>query len=137
MKEMIESKKSKIPKIIINNDLTQYDNTVLFPDKLKEANEAIEKYGIPEAWKNENAMNKNENAFWIMGILSKADAENNTFIVVVETNSSRTNYTITAISETLNKLVKDYWGNSINVHIKPKTPRGKQSLYELIDVQIN
>jgi hypothetical protein len=34
--------------------MNQYDNIVLFPDKLEKANEMLRKVGLPKQWANEN-----------------------------------------------------------------------------------
>lgn len=43
MKEIIEAKR---PKLIINNDID--DSKIMFPEKLKRANEMLEKYPLPD-----------------------------------------------------------------------------------------
>ena len=75
--------------------------------------------------------------FWISGVLKRADAEKNTIKLATngtEPKSQPHYYTINVVSETLNKLVKNYWGDIINVYIKPKSKKGKQYQYELIEV---
>ena len=70
--------------------------------------------------------------FWISGIIKRVDADKNSILLVAKTpnNSSQTNYTITTLSETLNKLVRNYWGDMVNVHIKPKSKKGRYFQYE-------
>jgi hypothetical protein len=78
-----------------------------------------------------------EQPFWISGVLKRADAEKNTIKLATngtEPKSQPHYYTINVVSETLNKLVKNYWGDIINVYIKPKSTKGKQHRYELIEV---
>jgi hypothetical protein len=80
---------------------------------------------------------KEEQPFWISGVLKRADAEKNTIKLATngtEPKSQPHYYTINVVSETLNKLVKNYWGDIINVYIKPKSTKGKQHRYELIEV---
>ena len=75
--------------------------------------------------------------FWISGVLRRVDADKNTIKLASNgaENLSKTHYyTINVVSETLNKLVKNYWGDRINVYIKPKNKKGKQFEYELIEV---
>jgi hypothetical protein len=74
--------------------------------------------------------------FWISGVLKRADADKSTIKLASKATDTipQTDYTINVMSETLNKLVKNYWGDIINVYIKPKTKKGKQHLYELIEV---
>ncbi len=78
-----------------------------------------------------------EEPFWISGVLKRVDADKNTIKLAsngTEKPSKTHYYTINVVSETLNKLVKNYWGDIINVHIKPKSKKGKQFEYELIEV---
>ena len=78
-----------------------------------------------------------EQPFWISGVLRRVDADKNTIKLAsngTEPKSQTHYYTINVVSETLNKLVKNYWGDIINVYIKPKTKKGKQNQYELIEV---
>jgi hypothetical protein len=74
--------------------------------------------------------------FWISGVLRRADAYKNTIKLASNATDTipQTDYTINVVSETLNKLVKNYWGDIINVYIKPKRKKGKQHQYELIEV---
>jgi hypothetical protein len=74
--------------------------------------------------------------FWISGVLRRADAYKNTIKLASHATDTipQTDYTINVVSETLNKLVKNYWGDIINVYIKPKSKKGKQHQYELIEV---
>jgi hypothetical protein len=78
-----------------------------------------------------------EQPFWISGVLRRADADKNTIKLAsngTEPKSQPHYYTINVVSETLNKLVKNNWGDIINVYIKPKSKKGKQHQYELIEV---
>ena len=137
MKEITALNKSKILTVIINHKLDNYDDIVFCPEKLQEANETIEKYGVPEIYESELSDIEQESSFWVSGVLRRSDAEKNTFLLVIAIdNQSPTNYTITTLSETLNTLVKDYWGQKIKVHIQPKTKKGKHMQYELIEVKI-
>ena len=137
MKEITALNKSKIPAVIINHKLDKYDDIVFCPEKLQEANETIEKYGVPEIFESDLSEIGQENSFWVSGVLRRADADKNTFLLVIAMdNQSPTNYTIITLSETLKTLVKDYWGQKIKVHIQPKVKKGKQMQYELIEVKI-
>jgi hypothetical protein len=82
-------------------------------------------------------LSNKEQPFWISGVLRRVDADKNTIKLAsngIEPKSQPHYYTINVVSETLNKLVKNYWGDIINVYIKPKTTKGKQNQYELIEV---
>jgi hypothetical protein len=77
-----------------------------------------------------------EQPFWISGVLKRVDADKNTIKLASKATDTipQTDYTINVVSETLNKLVKNYWGDIINVYIKPKIKKGKQYQYELIEI---
>lgn len=45
---MKKQKKNKTIKLFINKDLERFRGTILFPEKLKKANEILERVGIPE-----------------------------------------------------------------------------------------
>ncbi len=137
MKEITGLNKSKTPTLVINHQLDKYDDIVFCPEKLQEANETIAKYGVPEIFESELSDIEQTNSFWVSGVLRRADADKNTFLLVIAIeNQSPTHYTVTTLSETLNTLVKDYWGEKIKVHIQPKAKKGKQMQYELIEVKI-
>jgi hypothetical protein len=48
MKVTTELKKRKIPIVKIDKSLNKYDELVLFPDKLKKANDMLRKVGLPK-----------------------------------------------------------------------------------------
>jgi hypothetical protein len=77
-----------------------------------------------------------EQPFWISGILKRVDADKNTIKLASHATDTapQTDYTINVVSETLNTLVKNYWGDIIKVYIKPKNKKGKQNQYELIEI---
>ena len=131
MKEIVEL---KTPIDRVNHDLDKYEGIDFFPEKTKRANEMVAKWGLPKEWEDEIQERKRENAFWIQGKLTEASIHTNSFLIVVEATNShpQLTYTITALSDILNKLVKEYWGYSVNVHIKPK--KETQSQYEFIDI---
>ena len=45
-----EIKKRKIPIVRVNRLLNEYDDKILFPDKLEKANEMLRKIGLPKQW---------------------------------------------------------------------------------------
>ncbi|MEY3982818.1 MAG: hypothetical protein RL160_375 [Bacteroidota bacterium] len=55
MKFDAEKRNKKPLKIKTNHSLNAYDQKVLFPEKLKKANEVLEKVGLPEQWANSDA----------------------------------------------------------------------------------
>ena len=78
-----------------------------------------------------------EQPFWISGVLRRVDADKNTIKLASKATESMPKihyYTINVVSDILNKLVKNYWGDVINVYIKPKSKKGKQYQYELIEI---
>ena len=45
---MLEINEKKVPAVRINPSLDQYDDVVMFPDKLAKANEQLAKSGFPK-----------------------------------------------------------------------------------------
>jgi hypothetical protein len=115
---------------IIDERMNQYDNVVLNPKKLERAKEIVAKYGIPDKWANERQL-------CVSGVLEQANRKNNTFIISQDSDSkvSKSNYTISTISEILNELVKKHWGTMLTVYIKPIPSKNKRPRYELIEVR--
>ena len=50
MKVITEIKKRKIPIVRVDDSLKEYDDKILFPDKLEKANEMLRKIGLPKQW---------------------------------------------------------------------------------------
>ena len=50
MKVITEIKKRKIPIVRIDKSLNEFDDKILFPEKLKKANEMLRKIGLPKQW---------------------------------------------------------------------------------------
>ena len=50
MKITNELKKRKIPIVKIDKSLDKFDDKILFPEKLKKANEMLKKIGLPKQW---------------------------------------------------------------------------------------
>lgn len=48
MKSILELNEKKVPVVRIDKSLNKYDNVVLFPEKVKKAKEAFEKFGLPD-----------------------------------------------------------------------------------------
>jgi len=48
-----EIKKRKIPIVRIDESLNEYDDKILFPDKLEKANEMLRRIGLPRHWTTE------------------------------------------------------------------------------------
>ena len=121
----------------INHELDKYEDVIMFPEKLQRANEMIERYGLPKKLEERLLLRKKQKAFWTKGILTQADADKNTFVLVAigEDGLTETAYTIAVVlPETLTKLVKNYWNSTAQVHIKPKVLDENETEYDLIDV---
>ena len=137
MKEMIESTETTelfMSEAVYNPELDKYEGKVWFPEKLAEARETLAKYSLPKEWEDEIQKREREKAVWIKGQLSEANVETNTFLIVVEATESQPQltYMVSTLTDVLQRLIKDYWGHTVNVHIKPK--KEVQGEYELIDV---
>ncbi len=52
MKVIREIKKRKIPIVRVDKSLNNYDNKILFPEKLEKANEMLRNVGLPKQWTN-------------------------------------------------------------------------------------
>ncbi len=50
MKITDEIKERKVPIVKIDKSLNKYKNVVLFPEKLKKANEMLRTVGLPKQW---------------------------------------------------------------------------------------
>ena len=57
MKVITEIKKRKIPIVRVDESLNEYDDKILFPDKLEKANEMLKKIGLPKQWMTEMCYN--------------------------------------------------------------------------------
>ena len=55
MKITAEIKKRKIPIVRVDASLNEYDDKILFPDKLERANEMLRNIGLPKQWTTANA----------------------------------------------------------------------------------
>ena len=125
------------PDFSINHELDKYEDVIMFPEKLQRANEMIERYGLPKKLEERLLLRKKQKAFWTKGILTQADADKNTFVLLAtdEDGLTKNAYPITVVlPETLTKLVKNYWNGIAQVHIKPKTLDENETEYDLIDV---
>ena len=54
MKVIIEVKERKIPIVRVDKSLNNYDDKILFPDKLEKTNEMLRKIGLPKQWITES-----------------------------------------------------------------------------------
>ncbi len=119
-----------VPIMIIDKSLNKYNAMTFNSAKLEKAKEDIKKPGFP-------APIEKENSFWVSGILQQADANKKTFLITVksEIKTAKSNFIITTLSETLNDLVKQYWGNMLTVYIKPVSKDSKRPKYELLEVK--
>ena len=50
MNVIAEIKKRKIPIVRIDKALNEYDDKILFPEKLEKANEMLRRIGLPKQW---------------------------------------------------------------------------------------
>ena len=125
----------KAPIDRINYEL---DDTVdSFPEKTQRARENFAKYGLPKEIQERLDKIKRDKSFWIDGLLCQADIETHTFWVVVAATHKQpeTHYAVTTPSTELwAKLVKEYWNNRIQVHIKPKTDDVDGVSYEFVEM---
>lgn len=130
MEETIAFNTFQQPVLIIDNDL---DDTILYPEKLKEARETLSKHPIPaEIYLLRFSKEEQEQGFWINGVVRKADADNNTFTVISTAQFTQTQYIIHTQLKILNSIVKNYWGKPLKAHILPKINKDEKFEYELL-----
>ncbi len=133
MEDLVELKKVKKPKLTITNNIDE--SKVMFPNKLKEANETLEKYPLPaDLLLDRYSEIQQQEGISISGVIKRANAHNNTFLVMEMHGPYEVHFNIRTMSETLNKLVKTYWGETINVRIRPQINEENQFEYELMAV---
>ncbi len=137
MDKVIELQEHEYSNAFINPELNKYQNTVSSFEKLEEANATLTKYGLPKGWEKKTAPKSKESAFWLSGILQRADAADNTFLLISLDKDAPTNYTINTVPEILHQLVKTSWCAAIEVYIQPQMNDEKQCAYELIDVKVD
>jgi hypothetical protein len=137
MDKVIELQKYKYANTFINPELNKYDDIVSSPEKLEEANATLAKYGLPKGWEKKTSAQSKESAFWLSGILQRADAADNSFLLISFDKDEPTNYTINTVPEILHKLVKTSWCATIEVYIQPQINDKKQFEYELIEVKVD
>jgi hypothetical protein len=138
MNKVIEITEYPKPRIIIDNDMPNYDNVILFPEKLKRAKEFLAKNGIPEEWANESLERGEKYNFWTSGILQSADTLENTFVFIAKSYAypdGNHQYTVSTTPKILNGLFKDYSGEPIRIHIKAKAKKDNTWLFKLLEVK--
>jgi hypothetical protein len=133
MAEVLELRTVKHPEIIIDDTI---DDTILFPEKLAEARAKFAKYGLPKGLEKKIHPKNNETAFWLSGILQRADAAENTFLLISLDKDTPANYTINTVPEMLHQLVKTSWCATIQVYIQPQINDKQQFEYNLIEVKV-
>lgn len=136
MKDILDVKTVvKRPEVIIDDTI---DDRIMFTEKLKRANETLEKHPIP-AWVflSRYSKTQQEEGISISGVLKRADVESSTLVVTVIINEyAQSNYHIRTTPEILNKIVKTYWNESINVQIRPRINENDQFEYELMTIEV-
>jgi hypothetical protein len=133
MKEIIERKKDKQPIMVINPDLNKYNGKVLFPKKLKEANETLSKYPLPADILMESySKTEQEKGFTVSGILRSIDAKSNTFLVVKMEGEFEIHFKIYVKTKMENEFFKINLGENIKVIVKPVINEKNQFEYELL-----
>lgn len=136
MAEVLEIKRTvKQPEIVIDDTI---DDRIMFTEKLEEANETLKKHPIP-AWifLSRYSATQQEKGISISGVLKSADVESSTLVVTVIVNEyAQSNYHIRTTPEMLNKIVKTYWNEAINLQIRPQINKDNQFEYELMGIEV-
>ena len=133
MTKILELRK---PKITVNPALNQKEGVIMFPEKFARAQEFLAKYGIPKECEAEMLQREQQQAFWQKGVLTSADIATNTFSITAEAadNQAEKTYKITALPTDLSKIVKENWGEMMQVHIKPKGDIETATVFDLIEI---
>jgi hypothetical protein len=132
MLETTAKSTTKKPVLIIDNDL---DDTILYPEKLKEVREALTKNPIPaDIYLQRFSETEQEQGFWVSGIVKQADADKNIFVMVATVNNTEMPYKVRTVSKTLNSIVKNHWRKSIHALIKPTINKERLFEYTLINI---
>jgi hypothetical protein len=129
MEKIIDKKSSKYGNFIVNPELNKYSKMPTYSKKFAQANEFIEKYGLPEESGYVDILT-------FRGVLKFANAEKNTFTIAreVDWKADIIDYEISTIPQTLTDLVKKYWGEKITISVKPIRSNGEILEYKLIEL---
>ena len=139
MEDVLELKEMQRAEVSVNPKLEKYEKRAGLSKKAREASEFLEKHPIP-AWilLRRYSTTQQQKGICIRGILKNADVATSTLVVTVTVNDyTPSNYHIRTAPETLNNIVKAYWGEPINVLIRPQINANNQFEYELIEVKVN
>jgi hypothetical protein len=130
MEKILETTTSKFDVFVFNETLNGKNKVSTNSKKLEEAKAFIAKHGLPEGWDNNNAIS-------ISGVIKEVNADENTFVISVQSSDEKKNskYLVVTFAEKLNELIKKYWGDKLTISIKPMHSNGHLKQYELIDVQ--
>jgi P pilus assembly chaperone PapD len=137
MEEVIEVKRKKRPSLIIDNSID--DSKIMFPEKLKRAQEFLAKNGLPPVVANMYAEKGVKVDFMTSGTVIQADAKENTFSLYViskDTEIPTENvYIISTTPDILSTIVKGHWGEKIKVFLRPKAIIGQPFYYDLLEIR--
>ena len=112
------------------------DSKLMFPQKLKEAKEMLEKYPIPAKIRMGSfSKREQEKGFEVIGVLKNANMENNTFLLLQKGDLNEIEIKIITTPQILNQLVKTHFGKMITVQIRPQINNANQFEYELMTVK--
>lgn len=134
MAEVLELRKVERPKIIIDDTIDE--RKIMFPEKLKEAEEMLEKYPPPASFLL-SRYNKKElqDGITIQGLLNGYNTDNNSFRVLKRKGVYETKYQIHTTPDTLIQIIKVYWNKPISVQILPQINIENQFEYKLMEVK--
>jgi hypothetical protein len=133
MAVLLELRTVKRPDIIIDDTI---DDSIMSPEKLKEAKEWFDKHPVP-AWifLHKYSEIQQKEGICVDGTFKSTDMEAGTFLLNVTLNdNAESNYKIRTTPEILNKIVKNYLNKPISVQIRPQINADNKFEYELIEV---
>jgi hypothetical protein len=138
MAAILELKKYKHPPMIINAELEKYEKEVIFSKKLEQANAYFDEHPLPgDLHIGAFSKKEQEHGFEVSGLLMRADVEHKTFLVIEMDGAYEIHYNIHTQADTLNNIVRAFWGEPIKVLIRPQISAGNVFEYELIEVKVD
>jgi hypothetical protein len=135
MEDILELKEKKRAMAVLNPHVEKYEHITELSKKAKEARETLERCPPPaKLLLKRYSKTEQEEGISISGVLKRANEDTYTFMVVKMEGVYDIHYHIRTTPDTLNQLVKNYWGETINVRIRPQINSDNQFEYELMAV---
>lgn len=135
MEDILELKETQRASAVLNPKLEAYEHRMALSKKAKEARETLERCPPPaKLLLKRFSKTQREEGVCISGVLKRANEDTYTFMIVKMEDIYDIHYYIRTTPDTLNQLVKTYWGQMIHVRIRPQINSDNQFEYELMEV---